>query len=147
MKLWHGIGLVIGILLLIGGSLALILQDNPRYASGEASAMVESTYQWRSNSADFYSDLYEEYLGQGIWEVKSSSTYKGEQAIFRVYETTDTVAIYNATAQAILNRREELEQCLKIIVPKPTTPSEEDRWEYPGPPSQREGGLGPNPFR
>ena len=109
MKLWHAIGLVIGVLLLIGGSLALILQDNPRYAPGEATAMVERVYRWRSNSADRYSDLYEEYLGQGVWEVKSSSTYNGEQAVFRVYETTDTVAIYNATAQAILNRREQLD--------------------------------------
>ena len=138
MKLWHGIGLVIGILLLIGGSLALILQDNPRYASGEASAMVERVYRWRSNSADRYSDLYEEYLGQGVWEVKSSSTYNGEQAIFRVYETTDTVAIYNATAQAILNRREELEQQEERLEEY----LEQQREEEPPP---REG-WGTNPF-
>ena len=116
--------------------ITLILQDNPRYASGEASAMVERVYQWRSNSADLYSDLYEEYLGQGVWEVKSSSTYNGERAIFRVYETTDTAAIYNAMAGTILNRREELENHI-FIEPKstqPTTPS-------------GEGPLGPNPFR
>lgn len=110
MKLWHGILLTVGVLLLIGGSLALILQDNPRYASGEACAMVERVYRWRSNSSDLYSNLYEEYLGQGVWEVKSSSTYNGEQAVFRVYETTDTAQIYNDVARTILNRREELEQ-------------------------------------
>lgn len=116
MKLWHIVLLSIGAVLLIGGLLALILQDNPQYATGEATAMVESVYHWRSNSADLYSDLYEEYLGQGIWEVKSSSTYSGEQAIFRVYETTDTASIYNATAQVILDRREELESEKPIII-------------------------------
>ncbi len=133
MKLWHGILLTVGVLLLIGGSLALILQDNPRYASGEACAMVERVYQWRSNSADLYSDLYEEYLGQGIWEVKSSSTYNGVQAIFRVYETTDTVAIYNAIAGTILNRREELDErgggtSVTPKSTKPTTPSGNGGW-------------------
>ena len=110
MKLGHGILLTVGVLLLIGGSLALILQDNPRYVPGEASAMVERVYQWRSNSSDLYSDLYEEYLGQGIWEVKSSGSYNGEQAVFRVYETTDTAQIYNDVARTILNRRDELGQ-------------------------------------
>lgn len=104
MKLWYIIGLVIGILLLIGGSLVLILQDNPRYASGEAIAMVERVYHWHDNSADLYSDLYEEYVGKGVWEVKSSSTYNGEQAIFRVYETTDTAEIYNDITRSILNQ-------------------------------------------
>ena len=141
MKLWHKILLTIGILMVIGGSLALILTiDTTQYASGEASAMVERVYQWNSNSADLYSDLYEEYLGQGVWEVKSSSTYNGEQAVFRVYETTDTVEIYNDVARTILNRREELEKTLTtrgpiIEPPSTTTPS-----------STPSSGLGENPF-
>lgn len=142
MKLWHKILLTIGILMVIGGSLALILtMDNPRYASGEASAMVERVYQWNSNSADLYSDLYEEYLGQGVWEVKSSSTYNGEQAVFRIYETTDTVEIYNDVARTILNRREELEKPPttrgSIIEPPSTTT----------PFSTPSSGLGENPFK
>ena len=144
MKLWHGILLTVGILMVIGGSLALILTiDNPRYAPGEATAIVERVYRWRSNSADRYSDLYEEYLGQGVWEVKSSSTYNGEQAVFRVYETTDTVAIYNATAQAILNRREELgTQKRRPLTPRTPSPTE------PEAPSSSSGAglLGENPF-
>ena len=112
MRLWHIILLGVGVLMLIGGSLLAFpnLFDNPEYAPGEAIAMVERVYQWHDNSADLYSDLYEEYLGKDIWEVKSSSTYGGEQAIFRVYEQTDTVQIYNDVARWVLNRREELEQ-------------------------------------
>jgi len=114
MKLWHGILLAIGILVIIGGSLWLLFPnlysgilkafDKPEYAPGEACAMVERVYQWHDNSADWYSDLCEEYLGHGVWEVKSSSIYNGERAIFRVYETTDTVEIYNDMARTILNR-------------------------------------------
>ncbi len=150
MKLWHGILLTVGILMVIGGSLALILTiDNPRYAPGEATAIVERVYRWRSNSADRYSDLYEEYLGQGVWEVKSSSTYNGEQAVFRVYETTDTVAIYNATAQAILNRREELEQRAKYLEQqRKEYPKRLEEWQqaYEEWQEKAYGHWGPNPF-
>ncbi len=136
MKLWHGILLTMGVLMVIGGSLALILTiDNPQYAPGEATAMVERVYHWQYNSADLYSPLSEEYLGQGVWEVKSSGSYPysisgGGLAVFRVYEETNTVKIYNAVARTILNRREELAQ-------PPTQPKTTPEWE----------GLGPNPFR
>ena len=116
IKWWHGILLTVGVLMLVGGLLAVILPtiDNPRYAPGEATAIVESTYHWLYNSADLYSPLSEEYLGQGIWEVKSIGSYVqpqgGAQAVFRVYETTGTVGIYNNVAVEVLNRREQLEQ-------------------------------------
>jgi len=104
VKLWHGILLIIGALMVVGGSLALILQiDNPKYAPGEACAMVERVYHWYENSGYPYGDLYEEYLGEGIWEVKSSiiSSYV-DGAVFRVYEATDTVEIVNTVARLIL---------------------------------------------
>ena len=144
MKLWHRyftnatnrillIIITMCVLMLIAGSLGLLFPnlypgilkafDNPRYAPGEASAMVESVYHWRSNSADLYRPLNEEYLGQGIWEVKSSCTYDGERAIFRVYETSGTAAIYNAVAASILDRREELEARAKPPRRVPTIPT------------------------
>lgn len=126
MKLWHGILLGVGLLMVVGGLLAVVLPiDNPKYAPGEACAMVERVYHWDS------SDLYEEYLGQGIWEVKSLAIYevypirepteplkeylKGiitgsleaerGRAIFRVYETTNTVQPYNNVARILLKNR------------------------------------------
>lgn len=153
MKLWHGILLGVGLLMITGGLLAVVLPiDNPKYAPGEACAMVERIYHWDS------SDLYEEYLGQGIWEVKSLTIYEvyypipespghlitedengffefekrskqvpnGDnitveeieellrqkrkvrepaargQAIFRVYETTNTVQPYNNMARLLV---------------------------------------------
>lgn len=132
MKLWHGILLGVGLLMVVGGLLAVVLPiDNPKYAPGEASAMVERVYHLSS------SDLYEEYLGQGIWEVKSLGIYevyplpeaaepapskfptkeeyiRGRppvapkvepergQAIFRVYETTNTVQPYNNVARLLV---------------------------------------------
>ena len=126
MKLWHGILLGVGLLMVVGGLLAVVLPiDNPKYAPGEACAMVERIYHWDS------SDLYEEYLGKGIWEVKSLAIYevypipessgKGGpiterdvrafgrgrehergQAIFRVYETTSTVQPYNNVARLLV---------------------------------------------
>lgn len=83
--------------------------DKPLYAEGEASAMVEQTCGWRENSADYYSKLYGEYLGDGVWEVKSSYMYNGEQAIFRVYEHSGTVQVVNTTAQEVLGRHSQLE--------------------------------------
>lgn len=138
MKWWHSIGLAIGILLLIGGvSTLIVTMDNPQYASGEAIAMVERVYHWYDNSADLYKSLVEEYLGRGVWEVKSSSayssTYGGEQAVFRVYEETNTAQICNLTAWAILNRQEQLEQqktkTISPVTPPPTSePRERDPW-------------------
>jgi len=129
VKWWLWVLLALGCVIVIGGSIGLLfpnlnlhnLFDNPEYAPGEAIAMVERVYQWHDNSADLYSDLYEEYLGKDIWEVKSSSTYGGEQAIFRVYEQTDTVQIYNDVARWVLNRREQLEQQLEQQPPSTPT--------------------------
>lgn len=157
MKLWHWYStnrilliITVCVLILVGGTIALILTiDNPRYAPGEATAMVEYAYHWQYNSADLYSPLSEEYLGQGIWEVKSSGYYPlttlgWGQAVFRVYEETNTVKIYSAVVTTILNRREELEreqreleQRLEELEKPPTQPKTTPEW----------GGLGPNPFR
>ena len=144
MKLWHKILLIIGVLVAYGGLLGTILFpgllelhldnpfDNPKYAPGEASAMVQRVYGWDTN------DLTETYLGQGIWVVKSLRSYygshyvivghKGEesglihnpfepsgvrvydygQAIFKVYETSGTVEVCNDFAKTELERRGKL---------------------------------------
>jgi len=127
MKLWHRVVLTIGILMLIGGLLALILPiDNPKYAPGEACAMVERVYHWRENSGHLYSDLYEEYLGKGIWEVKSGGIYTilgfNDRAIFRVYEATDTVEIVNTVARVVLEQKDR-EEAIKSVPVQPTAPS------------------------
>lgn len=132
MKLWHGLLLGLGLIMVVGGTLIAVFPnitlpnislDNPQYAPGEACAMVERVYHWRSNSDDLYSPLSEEYLGHGVWQVESSSWYNfpplmslthklpinSAPAIFRVYEKTDTVEIWNDVARYVLNRRTELE--------------------------------------
>ena len=53
-------GLLVITLPIIGENPQYVLEDNPRYAPGEASAMVERIYGWHS------SDLAEMHLGQGI---------------------------------------------------------------------------------
>lgn len=95
--------------------------DNPQYAPGEAINMVERVYQWRYNTSDFYTPLREEYLGQGVWEVKSAGGYPiiiggGGEAIFRVYEATGTVEIYNDVARTVLKRREGYPD---MVIPPP----------------------------
>ena len=101
--------LFVGTVLLIG-AFNLFWIDSPQYADGEATAMVERVCSWRENSADYYATLSEEYVGDGVWEVKSTSKYDGEQATFKVYERTDTVQIVNDTAREILKRQSQLSE-------------------------------------
>ncbi len=115
MKLWHGILLIVGVLAVIGGLLTLILPiDNPQYATGEASAMVERIYDLPSYT------MTELYLGEGVWQVVS--LYSG--AIFRVYEETNTMIPYNSIARYWLDRQNTEAEKPTIVPTRPKFPWE-----------------------
>ena len=92
MKRWAVILLAVVALWLIAGLLHIIPPivnpfDNPRYASGEATAMVERI---RDIPWHRHEDIVtEKYLGRGAWEVRIIGSY--DMLVFTVYETSGTV--------------------------------------------------------
>ena len=129
MKLWHGLLLILGVVILAGGLGAMVLlqqetpppeeaspppsptEDIPLYSSGEASAIVGRTCGWTGD------DLTEKYVGQGIWEVRSLSGYQlllspnapayssPNPAIFKIDEKTGTVEPFNDVAKVAIEER------------------------------------------
>ena len=95
MKRWAVILLAVVALWLITGLLHIIPPivnpfDNPRYASGEATAMVERI---RDIPLHRHEDIVtEKYLGRGSWEVRINAS--DAMIVCRVYETSGTVEVY-----------------------------------------------------
>jgi len=98
MKRWPVILTAVVALWLIAGLLHIIPPivnpfDNPQYARGEASAMVE-----RIRDVQLPEDTTEKYLGRGAWEVRINAS--DGMIVWRVYETSGTVEGYEIVRYA-----------------------------------------------
>ena len=96
MKRWATILLAVVALWLITGLLHIIPPivnpfDNPQYARGEASAMVE-----RILDVQLPEYTTEKYLGRGAWEVRINAS--DGMIVWRVYETSGTVEGHEVVA-------------------------------------------------